>query len=97
MIAKETPTPMLATVERVTELLTEGKSLILAGDEALLRALPRGAWIGGTIPYFMSREGGCSSRTQRRAGGSCGSRAAIPMCSAGAARSGPRAMRPAST
>lgn len=54
---------MLATVERVTELLTEGKSLILAGDEALLRALPRGAWIGGTIPYFMSREGGCSSRT----------------------------------
>ena len=36
-----------------------GESLILAGEEDLLAALPPGNWIGGTIPYFMARDGGC--------------------------------------
>jgi hypothetical protein len=52
---------MFTTVEKVKELLAQGKSLILAGDESLLRALPRGTWIGGTIPYFMTGEGGRTS------------------------------------
>ncbi|MGC3988297.1 MAG: hypothetical protein QM796_01180 [Chthoniobacteraceae bacterium] len=33
--------------------------MLLAGDEALLNRLPSGQWIGGTIPYFMTAEGGC--------------------------------------
>ena len=53
---------MFTTVEKVKELLAQGKSLILAGDEALLRMLPRGTWIGGTIPYFMTENGGQTSR-----------------------------------
>src|ERR1051326_2163403 len=43
------------------ELITSGARLLLAGDEALLAALPRGDWIGGTIPYFMASEGGLHS------------------------------------
>jgi hypothetical protein len=41
-----------------------GKRLILAGDESLLAQLPRGTWIGGTIPYFMDAKGGTISRDQ---------------------------------
>jgi hypothetical protein len=43
-------------------LIQSGKRLLLAGDEALLASLPRGNWIGGTIPYFMGRDGGLRSR-----------------------------------
>jgi len=36
---------------------------LLAGDEHALRQLPRGNWLGGTIPYFISHaEGGVASR-----------------------------------
>ncbi|MGA2226581.1 MAG: hypothetical protein ABSH41_19255, partial [Syntrophobacteraceae bacterium] len=53
---------MLATVEDVKRLLSEGKKLVLAADEKLLLSLPKGDWIGGTIPYFMTDEGGKVSR-----------------------------------
>ena len=53
---------MIATLEQVEALLARGKTLVLAGDEDLLRAVPRGSWIGGTIPYFMTRDGGMTSR-----------------------------------
>jgi hypothetical protein len=53
---------MLATTERVKALLNSGKSLMLAGEEQLLASLPKGRWIGGTIPYFMDADGGLSSR-----------------------------------
>ena len=53
---------MIATIDEVKALLTRGKTLVLAGDEDLLRAVPRGSWIGGTIPYFMTRDGGLTSR-----------------------------------
>ncbi len=53
---------MFATVEEVKSLLSTGKSLVLAGDEKLLSALPAGRWIGGTIPYFMTASGGQTSR-----------------------------------
>ena len=40
-----------------------GNTLLLAGDESALRQLPKGKWIGGTIPYFISKEqGGLVSR-----------------------------------
>ncbi len=47
----------LMSVEETGLLLSQGRRLLVAGDEALLRRLPRGAWIGGTIPYFMSADG----------------------------------------
>jgi hypothetical protein len=53
---------MLANVDAVKALIRQQKNLVLAGEESLLRALPEGHWIGGTIPYFMSTEGGKTSR-----------------------------------
>lgn len=52
----------LATVDEVRTAIEEGRLLWLAGDAALLAQLPRGRWIGGSIPYFMSREGGRMAR-----------------------------------
>jgi hypothetical protein len=40
------------------DFIRSGKRLLLAGDERLLAELPKGDWIGGTIPYFMASEGG---------------------------------------
>ena len=48
-------------VSAVKELIAAGKSLLLAGDERLLQCLPSGNWIGGTIPYFMTEQGGLST------------------------------------
>ncbi|WP_136418005.1 hypothetical protein [Herbaspirillum sp. ST 5-3] len=46
----------------VSELVTSGRAILLAGDEALLDQVPRGNWIGGTIPYFMGDQGGLQSK-----------------------------------
>ena len=48
----------LVSLEEAKALVAEGRPLLLAGDEKLLRALPRGPWIAGTIPYFMAERGG---------------------------------------
>ncbi len=48
---------MLSVAETAARI-EAGARLAIAGDEALLRALPPGTWIGGTIPYFMSEDGG---------------------------------------
>ena len=53
---------MLETIEQVSRRIWEGQALLLAGDEPLLRALPRGNWIAGTIPYFIDDAGGVCSR-----------------------------------
>jgi len=53
---------MLYTTEQVSDKIREGKPLLLAGDEQVLRTLPQGNWIAGTIPYFMDDEGGVCSR-----------------------------------
>lgn len=49
---------MLITLEETVRLINEGKILHIAADDTLLKKLPRGNWIGGTTPYFMSDEGG---------------------------------------
>ena len=55
---------MLITVEEATEKIKAGKTLLIAGDELLLTQLPKGKWIAGTIPYFMTKEaGGLASHT----------------------------------
>jgi len=45
-------------VEEVASLIEDGHTLLLAGEENLLRKLPQGKWIGGTIPYFITPEAG---------------------------------------
>lgn len=52
----------LVSVERAGELIRSAKRLLIAGDEGLLRKLPRGEWIGGTTPYFMAPEGGVATQ-----------------------------------
>ena len=53
---------MLSDIEAVKRMLDSGKKLVLAGEESLLRRVPKGQWIGGTIPYFMSETGGITTR-----------------------------------
>ena len=52
----------LCDVNETAAAIQAGKALLLAGDEAALRKLPRGKWIGGTIPYFMTDVGGLEDR-----------------------------------
>jgi PAS domain S-box-containing protein len=56
---EETPTSRLLDPAETARRILAGESLMLAGEEALLAALPPGNWIGGTIPYFMTLDGGC--------------------------------------
>ncbi|MGH8501020.1 MAG: DUF6976 family protein [Gammaproteobacteria bacterium] len=53
---------MLLTLEQASRAIRNGEVLSLAADETLLSKLPKGAWIGGTIPYFMAEDGGQISR-----------------------------------
>lgn len=46
------------TVDEVGKLIAAGKTLLLAGEEDLLKKLPKGQWIGGTIPYFITPDDG---------------------------------------
>lgn len=48
----------LISIEEVSQKILNGEQLILAGDENLLKKLPEGKWIAGTIPYFMGDDGG---------------------------------------
>jgi uncharacterized protein DUF6976 len=48
--------------DEVAALIRRGETLLLAGDEQALRRLPPGRWIAGTIPYFMSEQGGVFDR-----------------------------------
>lgn len=48
-------------VIEVKAKITRGEKLLLAGDENLLKLLPAGNWIGGSIPYFMTEQGGLST------------------------------------
>ncbi|WP_085316211.1 DUF6976 family protein [Derxia lacustris] len=48
----------LHTLQQAASLIESGTKAIIAGPEALLTQLPKGDWIGGTIPYFMDDEGG---------------------------------------
>lgn len=56
--------PVMYDVNQVTARLASGKKLLLAGDAHLLAQLPRGQWIGGSIPYFMAENGGVQTSDQ---------------------------------
>jgi hypothetical protein len=53
---------MLYSVDEANRLITAGNHLHIAGDAAALARLTRGDWIGGTIPYFLTAEGGQADR-----------------------------------
>jgi len=53
---------VMFTPDETANLIRSGQFLALAGDEAILRQLPAGNWIGGTIPYFVGEQGGLQSR-----------------------------------
>jgi hypothetical protein len=53
-----TSTNALCTLEEASATIATGAVAVVAGDESLLGRLPRGNWIGGTIPYFMAPTGG---------------------------------------
>jgi len=57
-------TGALMSVEEAGLQLRSGGFYSVAGEEALLRKLPRGHWIGGTIAYFMGQDGGRTTREQ---------------------------------
>jgi len=46
----------------IINMVTNGEPLVLAGDEKVLSKVPKGNWIGGTIPYFIGKNGGEFSR-----------------------------------
>lgn len=50
------------TLSELSELIEQGAVLSIAGEETQLKQLPKGNWVAGTIPYFMSDEGGLVSR-----------------------------------
>lgn len=52
----------LMPIADAAERIRQGKYLSIAGDESALAQLPRGHWVGGTIPYFMTDAGGCTNR-----------------------------------
>lgn len=52
----------MLTLEETGALIRTGRFLALAADESILRQLPTGNWIGGTIPYFIGDQGGFESR-----------------------------------
>jgi hypothetical protein len=54
----------MMTVQEASELIRSGKKLFIAGDESQLAALPRGEWVGGTIPFFMGEAGGLFTQNQ---------------------------------
>jgi hypothetical protein len=53
---------MFVTLDEARRLIEEGKVLHIAADEALLMQLPKGKWIAGTTPYFITENGGVTSK-----------------------------------
>lgn len=67
MNASRTPParPVSGTLMDLQDALVairSGAYLTIAADEALLRRLPPGNWLAGSIPYFMAQDGGETSR-----------------------------------
>jgi hypothetical protein len=57
-------TGALMSVEEAAILVKSGGWYAVAAEEALLKRLPRGHWIGGSIPYFVGQDGGRTTRDQ---------------------------------
>jgi signal transduction histidine kinase len=53
---------LMVNVDEFASQLSDGRPLFVAGDEDLLRRLPKGDWVGGTSAYFIGEAGGLHSR-----------------------------------
>lgn len=53
---------MLTSASELAPRILAGEVFLLAAEEEVLLSLPKGDWIGGTIPYFMDSTGGTISR-----------------------------------
>jgi hypothetical protein len=53
---------MLVNIKEAIKLIEEGKILHIAADESLLEQLPKGKWIAGTTPYFITEQGGVTCK-----------------------------------
>ena len=53
----------LVAINEAVGMIESNKVLVIAGNEDVLNKLPKGNWIGGTIPYFMNVNGGCFNKT----------------------------------
>jgi hypothetical protein len=53
---------VLYSITETSEMVSQGRRLLLSGDEQLLRQLPAGHWIAGTSPYFIAETGGIVTR-----------------------------------
>lgn len=52
----------MVSVDEAKAAIEAGRVLWIGGDENLLKQLPKGRWIGGSIPYFMGDKGGVTTR-----------------------------------
>jgi hypothetical protein len=52
---------MLRSFDETVDIINQGKLLHIAGEENLLKRLPKGNWIGGSTIYFMTENGGVTS------------------------------------
>ncbi len=55
---------MLLSLAQANARIARGAPLIIAGSRPALAQLKPGNWIGGSIPYFVTAEGGCCDRHQ---------------------------------
>lgn len=55
---------MLLSIAQANDRIARGEPLVIAGSRAALAGLSPGNWIAGTIPYFMTPEGGRCDRHQ---------------------------------
>lgn len=55
---------MLSSLAQANALIERGAPLIIAGSRTALASLKPGNWIGGSIPYFITADGGQCDRTQ---------------------------------
>ena len=53
---------LLMDMQDALVAIRSGAYLSIAADAALLRRLPPGNWVAGSIPYFMAQDGGETSR-----------------------------------
>lgn len=53
---------MFVTLNETVKLIKAGKILHIAADESLLEQLPKGRWIAGTTPYFITDKGGVTCK-----------------------------------
>ena len=55
---------MLLTLAQANACIDRGAPLIIAGARPALAGLKLGNWIGGSIPYFTTPDGGCCDQTR---------------------------------